>query len=192
MIIVKRAPSFLIDSATMNLIDRVASEPERAGLLEAWETVQRFPMTIYVRGGALLPAGYDACNWFVPNVACLTAWVRSSGFEIRDESGVLGWHFIQARKIARPFPVRTGRLQPHVQRKKKASADKVRVRYLIVAATAFVVSWLRRAAFERRADGLAHRTYSASSARREASIHAPGLMCRKSSACPAARDSCLR
>jgi tRNA (mo5U34)-methyltransferase len=118
----KESAVFLIDSATMNLVDRVASEPERSGLLEAWETVQRFPMTVYVRGGALLPAGYDACNWFVPNVACLTAWVRSSGFEIRHESGVLGWHFIQARKIARPFPVGLEGYNPNVQRKKKASA----------------------------------------------------------------------
>jgi tRNA (mo5U34)-methyltransferase len=118
----KESTVFLIDSATMNLVDRVVSEPERAGLFEAWEAVQRFPMTTFVRGGDLLPASYDACNWFVPNVACLTAWVKSSGFEIWHESGVLGWHFIQARKIARPFLVGLEGYNPNVQRKTKASA----------------------------------------------------------------------
>jgi tRNA (mo5U34)-methyltransferase len=116
----KEGAVFLIDSATMNLVDRVVSEPERPGLFQAWETVQRFPMTLFVRGGALLPAGSDACNWFVPNVACLTAWVKSSGFEIRRESGVLGWHFIQARKIARPFPVGLEGYNPNVQGRQNA------------------------------------------------------------------------
>ena len=111
---------FLIDSSTINLIDRVVGETERGTLLPAWEAVQRFPMSLFVRGGALFPAGRDGCNWYIPNVAGLTAWVKSSGFEICHQSGVLGWHYIQARKIARLFAVGLEGYNPNAQRKKQA------------------------------------------------------------------------
>jgi tRNA (mo5U34)-methyltransferase len=131
---------FLIDSATANLVDRVAGEPERPELFGAWEAVQRFPMAIFTRDGGSLPAGRDATNWFVPNTACLIAWVKSSGFEIWRESGVLGWHFIQARKIARPFVVGLEGYNPNVQRRQNArqplapmGSDSLRVKVSILA-----------------------------------------------------------
>lgn len=109
---------FLIDSATMNPVGRIMEESTApSNFVDSWEGVQKYPLSLFVRGTTLLPAGQDGCNWFFPNAECLNAWVRSSGFEIVHESSVKGWHYIHGRKAKRAFPPGLEGYNPNVARK---------------------------------------------------------------------------
>lgn len=94
---------FLIDSPLADKAVHVF-EPDKVNARRpTWEAVQDVPMAMFVRGGADVPLARDPFNWFVPNGACLGAWVRSSGFEILHQINDGSWSSIKARRIARPF-----------------------------------------------------------------------------------------
>ena len=94
---------FLIDSPLADKDAHVFDPDKVDAPRSAWREVQNVPMAMYVRGGADIPLARDPFNWFVPNGACLAAWVRSSGFEILHETIDGDWCSIKARRIAKPF-----------------------------------------------------------------------------------------
>ena len=93
----------LVDSPLANQVGNVADGARRDALRPAWNAVQDIPIATFVRGGADLPIGRDPYNWFIPNQACVAAWVKSSGFEILHETTIDDWVSIKARKVDRPF-----------------------------------------------------------------------------------------
>ncbi len=96
---------FLIDCPVADAVGRLVSNDQKAEFEQAWQTVQRFPLSLFVRGGLPTPLSGDPFNWFIPNQECLRAWVRSGGFEILHEKATHNnsWHSVKARKSERPF-----------------------------------------------------------------------------------------
>jgi tRNA (mo5U34)-methyltransferase len=109
---------FLFDGGIMDLVSRATEGPDQEALRPSWDAVQHIPMSMFVRGGPNLPPSLDAYNWFVPNAACMRAWVISSGFEIAHESiDPGGWHFIRAIPVERPFVIGLEGYNPQVQQR---------------------------------------------------------------------------
>lgn len=97
--------TLLLDSPTIDNVNRIAEESDQAVMREPWKAVGHVPIAAFVRGRVVTPLAADPYNWFIPNSVCLRGWVVSAGFEVEHEHVADNWMWLRARRNDRPFAV---------------------------------------------------------------------------------------